>query len=177
MANIQERVNSKGETVYRVQVRLKGAPAETATFSRRTDAKNWATQTEADIRAGRHVKNREAKRRTVKEMIEQYEKKVLPTKGAWSLKAQGFQLAWWKKKLGAYKLADVTPAMIAQARDELAATPTKRKDTTRSNASVVRYMAVLSHCFTVAMKEWGWIENGRSVDSHKPLQLSPRPSV
>ncbi len=78
MANIQKRVNSKGKTVYRVQVRLKGAPAERATFSRLTDAKKWATKTEADIRAGRHVKNVEAKRRTVREMIDRYELKVLP---------------------------------------------------------------------------------------------------
>ena len=84
MPTIQKRVNSKGEIVYRVQVRLKGAPAETSTFSRLTDARKWATKTVADIRAGRHVKNVEAKRRTVKEMIERYEEKVLPQKGALS---------------------------------------------------------------------------------------------
>lgn len=172
MANIQQRVNSKGETVYRVQVRLKGAPAERATFSRLTDARKWATQTEADIRAGRHVKNAEAKRRTVKEMIERYEKKVLPQKGAWCLSSQGPQLAWWKAQLGAYKLADVTSAMIAQKRDELADTPIKRKkkEMPRSAATVNRYLAVLSHCFTMAVKEWGWIDDNPVRRVSKPQE-------
>ncbi|HQE82189.1 MAG TPA: site-specific integrase, partial [Candidatus Hydrogenedentes bacterium] len=161
MANIQERVNSKGQTVYRVQVRLRGAPPETATFARITDAKKWAQKTEADIRAGRHFKNAEAKRHTAAEMIDRYVRDVLPKKGAWSLNAQSCQLKWWKEQLGAYALADVTPAMIAGKRDELVATPVKRgkKETPRSAATVNRYMAVLSHCFTMAVKEWGWLDD------------------
>jgi len=172
MANIQKRVNSKGETVYRVQVRLKGAPAERATFSRLTDAKKWATKTEADIRAGRHVKNVEAKRRTVREMIDRYELKVLPQKGAWCLSSQTPQLIWWKGQLGAYVLADVTPALIAQKRDELAATPIKRKkkETPRSAATVNRYMAALSHCFTMAVKEWGWMDDNPMRKVTKPQE-------
>jgi len=170
MANIQERVNSNGQTVYRVQVRLKGAPPERATFERKTDAKKWAQQKEADIRAGRHFKNAEAKRHTAAEMIDRYIRDVLPTKGAWCLRAQRFQLKWWKERLGDYVLADVTPAMIVQARDELAATPTKRKAKNRSNASVVRYMAVLSHCFTMAVKEWGWLDDNPMRKVTKPQE-------
>ena len=174
MANIQERVNSKGKTVYRVQVRLKGAPGQTATFSRLTDAKKWATSTEADIRAGRYFKHAEAKRHTVGEMIDRYIRDVLPSKGAWCLKAQAYQLEWWKARLGPYVLADITPALIAQTRDELAATPTKRKKKTRSNASVVRYMAVLSHCFTMAVKEWGWMDDNPMRKVSKPQEARGR---
>lgn len=49
MATIQKRVTSKG-TSYRVMVRLKGYPPETATFERLTDAREWATNTEADMK-------------------------------------------------------------------------------------------------------------------------------
>ena len=172
MPTIQKRVNSKGEIVYRVQVRLKGAPAETSTFSRLTDARKWATKTVADIRAGRHVKNVEAKRRTVKEMIERYEEKVLPQKGAWCRTSQARQLTWWKGQLGAYVLAEVTPAMIAEKRDELAATPIKqkKKESPRSAATVNRYMAVLSHCFTMALKEWGWLDDNPVRKVTKPQE-------
>jgi len=62
MATIQERKNTAGKTNYRVQVRLKGFPTQTATFDRKTDAKKWAQATEAAIREGRHFKTTEAKK-------------------------------------------------------------------------------------------------------------------
>lgn len=63
MAAIQERRGRGGKIVYRVQVRIKEAPIQRATFERKTDAKLWIQQTEADIRAGRHFKSTEAKNR------------------------------------------------------------------------------------------------------------------
>jgi len=56
MAYIQERKTGDGKIHFRVQVRLKGYPKETATFDRKTDAKLWAQQTEAAMREGRHFK-------------------------------------------------------------------------------------------------------------------------
>ena len=41
MAIIEERKNNKGEKSFRVKVRLKGFPVQTATFARKTDAKHW----------------------------------------------------------------------------------------------------------------------------------------
>lgn len=49
MATIQKRKRATG-TVYRVMVRIKGFPEQQKTFSRLTDAKMWAQQTEAAIR-------------------------------------------------------------------------------------------------------------------------------
>lgn len=65
MAAIQERKTQDGKAMYRVLVRLKGYPPQSATFDRKTDAKKWAQQTEAAIREGRHFKTREAKKHTV----------------------------------------------------------------------------------------------------------------
>ena len=50
MANIQTRKNQNGTVSYRVQVRIRGYPPQHASFRRRTDAKQWAQQTETDIR-------------------------------------------------------------------------------------------------------------------------------
>jgi hypothetical protein len=47
MAYIQERTTEDGKTHFRVQIRLKGYPITSATFERKTDAKQWAQQTEA----------------------------------------------------------------------------------------------------------------------------------
>ena len=44
MATIETRVSDDGKTRYRVRIRLKGYPEQTATFERKTDAKKWAQQ-------------------------------------------------------------------------------------------------------------------------------------
>lgn len=80
MASIQKRTGDKGDVSYRVRVRLKGHPIQTATFRRLTDAKRWAQQTEAAIREGRHFKTREAKKHTLADLIDRYARDVLPTK-------------------------------------------------------------------------------------------------
>ena len=159
MATFETRTNKDGKTTgYRVKVRLKGHPVQSATFARKTDARRWAQDTESAIREGRHFKTTEAKRRTLAELVDRYTRDVLP--GKKDGKHQAAQLAWWKSEIGALALADCTPARIAEARDKLAAD--------RGPATVVRYLAVLSHAFTLAVKEWGWIE-------FNPLQRVSKP--
>ena len=80
MANIEKRTSNDGKTSYRVKIRLKGFPSQSATFERITDAKKWVQQTESAIREGRHFKTTEAKRHTLAELIDRYMKSVLPTK-------------------------------------------------------------------------------------------------
>ena len=172
MANIQKRVSKDGKVTYRVQIRLKGYPTQTASFQRKTDASRWAQQVETAIREGRHFKTAESKKRTLSELIDKYIAQVLPTKPK-SLEKQKAQLTWWKEQLGAYSLADITPAMIAEYRDRLLEEVTRR-GTKRSNSTVVRYMAALSHAFTVAVREWGWIEDSPLRKVTKPKEPSGR---
>ena len=74
MAYIQKRVTKDGNSSYRVQVRLRGFAAECATFDRLTDAKEWATKTEADMKAGRHFG--QSKRHTCHELVFGYEQRA-----------------------------------------------------------------------------------------------------
>ncbi len=172
MASIEKRTNQDGKTSYRVKIRLKGYLTQTATFDRLTDAKKWAQHTEAAIREGRHFKTAEAKRHTFTEMVNRYIKDVLPTKPKQQTK-QTQQLEWWKAQLGHYTLADVTPALIVQYRDELANGETYR-GTKRSPATVVRYMAALSHAFTIAVNEWQWLEDSPMRKVKKPKESRGR---
>jgi integrase len=183
MATIQARTTKSGKTSYRVQIRLKGYPVQRATFARKTDAKRWATQTEAAIREGRHFKGTEAKRRTLAELIDRYSRDVLPTKKAKTQQPQVGQLAWWREQLGHLTLADVTPALLAEYRDTLTREPIpstakdpKKAGPTRyrSPATVNRYMAALSHAFTVAVKEWQWLENNPLLKVTKPKEARGR---
>lgn len=167
MANIQERVDSDGNVTFRVQVRLKGFPPQSASFERVTDARRWAGATEAAIREGRHFKTTEAKRHTFGDMIDRYIKNVIPGKKQNSRHAQTPRLLWWKDRLGDYALADVTPALIAEQRDTLAK-ETTRLGKKRSPTSVIHFLATLSHVYSIATKEWEWTDSNPLAKVQKP---------
>lgn len=156
MANIQKRTTSAGEVSYRVQIRIKGHPTETATFTRMTDAKLWAQQTEADIRRGKHFKTSEAKKRTLAEAIDRYSKEVLSHRK--NPINQKTYLSWWKKQLGAYMLADITPALIVETRNTLLGS-TNKYGRKVGVSTANRYTQSLGHVFTIARKDWGWVSD------------------
>jgi hypothetical protein len=143
MANIEKRTWQDGSITYRVKVRLKGFPAQQATFERLTDARRWAQQTESAIREGRHFKTTESKRRTLGEMIDRYIKDIIPTKPK-NVKNRTLHLNWWKSELGEYALAEVTPALIAEHRDKLSSGITRFGEK-RSPSTVIRYMAAIEN--------------------------------
>lgn len=169
MGSVKERKDENGKIIgYHVQIRIKGTPPQYASFKRKTDADRWIQQTEAAIREGRHFKTTEAKKHTLGALIDRYISDILPTKKKCE-ERQGSQLIWWKKQLGSRLLSDVTPAMIAEQRDILLKGITKR-GRQRSPATAVRYMAVLSHAYTIAIKEWGWIETSPLSKVTKPKE-------
>lgn len=76
-------------------------------------------------------------------------------------------LEWWRKQIGAYCLSTIDNIMLTEYRDKLSKenclVPRKGmspKDSgkLRSNATVNRYMASLSTVLSVAVREYGWIE-------------------
>lgn len=89
--------------------------------------------------------------------MDRYIRDVLPRKPK-SFKKQSAQLAVWKERIGKHTLATCTPALIAEHRNQLAAEITVRSKQ-RSPATVNRLMAALSHAFTIAVKEWGWLND------------------
>ena len=150
MATIQKRVSPEtGKVSYRVMIRLRGHPIQSATFELKTSAKKWAQATEAAIREGRYFKTAESRRHTLSELIWKYIEKVLPLKK--SCRDQFRHLRWWDNEIGAYVLADLTPGLIIESRDK-----SLSENRTRSTAN--RYMSSLSHVLTIAVKEWGWLE-------------------
>lgn len=169
MATIQTRQTADGKNTYRVMVRLKGHPPQTATFTRLTDARRWAQQTESAIREGRHFHTTEAKKRTLADLIDRYVAEVLPRKRPATQEAQHYQYAWWRSEVGHLALADVTPPLLAEYRDRLAA-KTNIRGTTNSAAYVNRHLAALSHAFTIAVKEWQWCEENPLLKVTKPKE-------
>lgn len=164
MGVILERKNNKGEITYQAKIRLKGFPIETATFKRKTDAKDWIQSVEAAMKEGRYKKTAESKKHTLADLIDRYIKNELPQRKSDHKKFE-MQLNWWKNRIGSYSLTDITPALLSEYRDVLLREPSVRikKDGTRiekprTGATVNRYMASLSITLTLASMEWGWIE-------------------
>jgi integrase len=160
---IQERETKDGKLHYRVQIRIKGH-TKRKTFHSLTKAKLWKQKEECKIRDGLDFKTEEAKKHTLHEAISRYERDVLPNKPR---AKQEQQLQWWKGAIGSYSLADLTPALIAEQRDKLSQTITKygRK---MAPTTVLRYLAALSHVFTMAMQEWGWMQESPVKKVSKP---------
>jgi integrase len=152
MATIERRTGKDGQLVYRVKVSRKGAPLQTATFSKLSEARKWAQIAEGAVLEGRYLKTAEAKRHTLADLIDRYIRDVLPRKHPSTAYNQGFQLQWWRGQLGHCLLADITPARIAEHRDLL----TQER---RNNATANRYLTALSHALTVAVREWGWLDD------------------
>jgi integrase len=151
MPTISKRTTKKGETRYLVQVRLKGCPPRTATFSRRADAQKWAQQTESAERSGKHLPPVESLLHTLAEAIDRYIEDVRPHP------KRVPYLLWWRDHLGALFLSKLTPHLIAEWRDRIARGGGPRGGAT--SATCNRYLAALSHLFTIAEKEWEWIES------------------
>jgi len=157
MAQIEARAGRDGKRHYRVRIRKRGYPEQSATFQRKTDAERWARNTEAAIDEGRFFQTSDARRRTVADLVDDYIADVLPTKDG-DRSDQERQLRWWRDELGTYTLANLTPAVIADARDKLRR-GTTRQGRQRSAATVNRYLAALSRALTWAVNEKGWIND------------------
>lgn len=81
--------------------------------------------------------------------------------------SQEAQLNWWKAQIGEKLLADISPSLISQYKEKLLSENTV-KGKIRSPSTVVRYLAILSHVFTIASKEWGWLTDN-------PVRLVTKP--
>jgi len=156
MPTIEPRRLSDGTTSYRARVRLGRGRTAAATFKRKTDAIRWAQQTEADLRRAKYFKHEATQKVTLDEAISRYEREILPRKPR-TAKFQRTQLKWWRKELGDVRLAELTTSMISEARAKLMATPgaTKRG---RGPSTANRYLAVLSHLLSTAIREWELLE-------------------
>ncbi|MDE3016596.1 MAG: site-specific integrase [Pseudomonadota bacterium] len=153
MAMIETRTNAEGNTSFRVKVRVRGFPTQTATFARKTDAKEWGKQTEIAIKEGKYFKTAEAKKHTFKELVKRYLDYVElrnPRRHPWVKQ----YLAWWTEHLGDYALSEIGKTLIIEKRDKLLTGEKKR-----TNATVNRYMTALSHAFTIAINEWEWVQD------------------
>lgn len=155
MASIMKRETRTGVR-YVALVRLKGHPPQSCSFERKTDARDWAQETEANIRSGRSSGLAGRQRHTLTELVGRYVAEVLP--GRPVAKGYSGHLAWWKEELGSLYLSDLTSDLIEECYRKLLREPgpNGRK---RSTATANRYLISLSSCLSFGRKRLKWLSS------------------
>ena len=173
MPTVQRRVSPDGKVSYRVLVRVKGHKPKTATFLKRGDAFTWGQEIETRIRQSKYFPDRliESEKYTLSDLLDRYKSEVLPEKRS---KGQLGQLKWWKVQLGDCKLKDLAPPLVAEYRDKLIKGKSNQTGRHRAAATVNRYLALLSHACTIAIKEWQWMAVNPVVQISKPKEAQGR---
>ena len=160
MATVQKR----GPYQWRVQIRKKGHPPQTRTFDVRSEADAWARQVEGEMDRGLFVSRKEAENTTLSEALDRYEREISSKKR--SSDQDGIYVRHWKKTgLAARNLASIQGKDLAAWRDErlLAVKP----------ATVDRELRIISHLFTIAVKEWGMAGLVNPVSQIRKPKLPP----
>lgn len=115
-----------------------------------------------------HFKTSEAKNKTLSDLLDRYEQQIVPKfKNRQEHKDRLAVSRWFRKKIGYYALANITPPLLAQCRDELA-TEEWKTGHKRAPATVRRYLMILSHVFTIAVQEWEWMNDNPMRKVRKP---------
>jgi len=160
MATINLHKAQDGSITYRVRIRLKGMPLQTASFLTRPDAVKWAKVREGELLAGKHFPQKKANH-TLAELIERYAHDVLPRKRYETQRRESYLLALWTKRLGAKELTDITKADIVKIRDEFAKRSAK-------STTIHRYLNLLSHVLNTAIKDYDWLNDNVVAKVSKP---------
>ena len=148
MAYLRKRKGKKG-TRWQAVIRMGGRRSQVSTFRTKGEAEDWARGIETAISKGSYLPTFEAKRRTVRDLLERYIETEIPKKKDQVNPKR--HADFWIDRLGDLKLFELSRAAIVEVRDDLS------KD--RAPSTVNRYLALLSHACTMGEREWEWMES------------------
>ncbi len=156
-APLSEVASRRQEFRYKALVRLTGWPTTSKTFRLKKDAEDWARRTEDEMVRGVFIQRGPAERTTLSAALDRYAREVTPTKKPSSRESELRRVGTVKRVLGSYSMAALSSDLVADFRDRRLAGDIDAKTGQRRPraANTVRLeLALLSHVFTVAIKEW-----------------------
>lgn len=142
MATFQKRSGN-----WRAIITKKGFPRQSRTFDSKADAEKWARDIEREMDVGAFVSRKEAEQTSLNEALDRYEREVTPTKKGAAQERLRIR-AWKRDPLAARSLAGIRGSDLAEWRDKRLAGGT-------SPTTIRNDLAVISHLFSVATREWG----------------------
>lgn len=160
MATIRKR----GEGQYHVQIRKRGYPTQTKTFSKEADARRWATIIESEMERGVFVSRNEAEATLVAEVLTRYADEVLPSKR--SEQSDRSRIKTLIEAFGPYRLASLNSSQVAQFRD-------KRLQVVGPQ-SVIHEINLLNRVLKTATMDWGIALPGGIPTAQVRKPIKPR---
>jgi integrase len=146
MGTIQKRIQKDGTASYRAMVRMRGAKHQTETFSRRGDAKDWIRRIEEEIKQGK-IPSAEAARMTLGEALKRYAREITPKKKGKKREEARIKV-WQAHDLSHRFLSAIRGTHLAEYRDA-------RRAEGKAEGTIRTELALISHVFKVAAKDWG----------------------
>lgn len=144
----------KEGSVWRHRIMVKGQRVS-GTFSTKAAALAWEAAQRVQLAEGQHS----ATGKTMRDALVRYELEVTRKKRSHVNEAK--RLAWFRESsIADIKMADIRPADIAAWRDE--------RLKVVKGSTVNRDLNILSHVFTIARREWGWITASPTKDVQRP---------
>lgn len=141
MAAISKRKNG----TYTARIRRHGWPEQAKTFDRLADAEAWARAVEREMDVGAFIQRDDAERTTFQQAADRYKREVLPTKRAQV--QPGYMLDRLCERFGRYSLASISPAMLAEYRDE--------RLKAVSPQTVVHELGLITRVMKACQLDWG----------------------
>lgn len=136
----------RGPYQWEAQIRKRGYPAQSKTFNTKAEAEAWAKMIESEMARGVWLSRGEAESTTLRETLERYQAEIVPHKKG-KVQEDSIIRMLLTLPLALRPLASIRGADMASLRDAWL------QD--YAPATVLRRLAVLSHVFSVARKEWG----------------------
>ncbi|MCF6188897.1 MAG: site-specific integrase [Cocleimonas sp.] len=153
---------------WKALIRIKGYPPSSQTFRVKRDATNWARTTEDEIVRGIYIPRNNSEKTTITNALGRYLKEVTPTKKPTTQKLEANKAKVIRKHLGSYTLASLNAEKITKFRDQ-------RLSLGLSSTTVRLELALLSHLYTIAIKEWGMgLQANPVLNVRKPKQSKGR---
>lgn len=143
MATIEQRANG----TWRTKIRKKGYPSLSASFDTKAEAQRWAAEIEGDMSRKRFVDTREAEATTLAEALARYGREISVEKKGARQELTRIK-TWSESKYGSRSLAELRSSHLAEYRDA-------RLAEGASTNTVRLSLALISHLYTVAIKDWG----------------------
>lgn len=162
---------------WKAVIRLRHWPTTAKTFRLRHDAIDWARHTEDEMHKGVFVRVKLVCALRFTEAIDRYLREVTPLKRPLTQGSERYRAERLRDFFGNYRLAEITPELIAQYRDQRLNTCKQSLGFNKlanppllAPATVRLEISLLSHLFTIAVQEWhlGMTQN--------PVMLTRRPS-
>lgn len=138
---------------WKAVIRKNGWPTVSKTFRTKRDAEDWSRRAEDEMVRGVYIQRSGSERMTIAAALKRYLSEITPTKKPTTQRGEISKAKKLTDELGKYSLAALSSEVIAGYRDRRLAEPFRGGRI--SNNTVRLELALLSHLYSTAIKEWG----------------------